>query len=83
MATTKRRPFRTLFALCFMLILAAGVIGYASGWITFKHAEQKTTIEIETGEIKDAAEHAVETGKQFIDKSGDKPNETTTEPAQD
>ncbi|MBI2481825.1 MAG: hypothetical protein HYV60_25215, partial [Planctomycetia bacterium] len=64
MTKVQRHPFRTLFACCFMLIFAAGVIGYASGWINFKQEQKKTTIEIKTSEIKDAAEEAVETGKQ-------------------
>jgi|CXWL01.1.fsa_nt_gi hypothetical protein len=79
----KRHPFRTLFAFCFLLTLAAGVIGYASGWINFKHEEEKTMIEIETREIQDAAEQAVETSKQLIDKSGEKLNELTTDSAQE
>ena len=83
MIKPKRHPFRTLFAFCFLLTLAAGVIGYASGWINFKHEEQKTTIEIETSQIKDAAEEAVETGKQLLDKTGEKVNELTTDSAQE
>ena len=78
MVTTRRRPLRTLFAYCFLLILAGTLIGYAAGWINFKHETQKTTIEIETSEIKEAAKEAVESGKEFIEESGEKLSEITT-----
>ena len=82
MTKPQRHPFRTLFAFCFVLICAAGVIGYASGWINFKHETQKDTIQIETSKIKETAEEALKTGQEFIEKSGERLSEITTDETQ-
>ena len=53
-----------------LLALIAGTILYAAGWLKFDQNSDRTTIEIESREIEDAARSAVEQGKQTLDAQG-------------
>jgi hypothetical protein len=48
-----------------VLLGVFAVVGYAAGWIVVRHDGQsgKETIEIDTGQVNDAAKRAVEEGK--------------------
>lgn len=62
-------------AFLFSLIFAGFVVvGYAAGWVSFEHDErqQKATIEIETGEFKEAAQEVVHTSRDWIHRAGEK-----------
>lgn len=60
---------RKLFVLTAVVVAAFAVVGYARGWILFQHNEQeeRSTIQIETGEMKREAKHAVEQSKELIE----------------
>jgi hypothetical protein len=62
-----------LLVICCVVIAIFAVVGYTAGWITWQYDRQTetSTIEIETGEVKKAAEETVEKGKALIDKTGD------------
>jgi len=77
----KRGPARGAFSLllrlllvCCLLIAGFAVVGYAAGWVQFQHDEQqqKATIEVETGEVKQAAEEAVGKGKELMNQASEK-----------
>lgn len=54
-----------------VILIFLGVIAYASGWISFQTTGEKATIEMNTGEMKKAADKAMEKGKEFIEKVND------------
>jgi hypothetical protein len=50
------------------VVVVLALVGmYAAGWLTFEARDETTTIEIKTGEIKDAAEQAVDQSRELID----------------
>jgi hypothetical protein len=61
---------RGLLATVALLLLAAGIICYANGWLIFNKGPESTTIEIKTKEIQratdEAVEETVEGGKEFV-----------------
>ena len=68
-------PFRAMYYLikkvfffCCVVIAALAVIGYSAGWVKIQHDQQqeKSMIEIETGEMKQAVEETVEKGKKLV-----------------
>ena len=57
---------RFLAVLALVVVLA--LVGmYAAGWLTFQARDETTTIEIKTGEMKDAAEGAVDQSRAFVE----------------
>jgi uncharacterized protein HemX len=57
---------RFLAVLAVVVVLA--LVGmYAAGWLTFQARDETTTIEIKTGEMKDAAEEAVDKSRELLD----------------
>ncbi len=56
-----------LLSLICLLLLIFGVIAYASGWISISPNQDGTTIELKTGEMKDAASKAVDKTKDLLD----------------
>lgn len=64
---------RELFVLTAVFVAAFAVVGYANGWITFQHdqQEERATIWIETGDMNQATQHAVERGREMIEGRGD------------
>ena len=50
-----------------VVVLLALVGMYAAGWLTFQAHDETTTIEIKTGEMKDAAEEAVGKSRELIE----------------
>jgi hypothetical protein len=66
--------FIAVVAILLVLVLA-GI--YAAGWMTFESNDTRATIEIKTGEIKDAAENAGEKAKKIVEDAA----ETIREPA--
>lgn len=67
------------------VIVALALVGmYAAGWLTFQARDETTTIEVKTGEIKDAAEEAVDQSREMIEdarKEIKKQTEPAVEPA--
>lgn len=51
-----------------VLVVIAGiiVIGFASGWITVQKHDDRTTIDIDTREMRSTADEAVEEGKEAL-----------------
>jgi hypothetical protein len=70
-----------LFLFCCVLIAAFAVVGYAAGWIRFQQHErdQKATIEIETGKVRETADEAVEKGKVLLDNAKETVKDLTDE----
>lgn len=64
---------RILGTVC-ILALLFGVIAYASGWIRFHSGVNTTTIEMDTGEMKESADEAIRKGKELLKKAGEKLN---------
>lgn len=64
----------TLFLFCCVLIAGFTIVGYAVGWVTISQdrQQQKTTIEVETGKVKEAAEEAVDKSQELLQRAGDK-----------
>ena len=58
-----------------LVLLVAGI--YAAGWLTFQASDDKATIEIKTGEIKQAAEDAGEKAQKVVEDAA----KTIREPA--
>jgi hypothetical protein len=48
-----------------LLLLVVGI--YAAGWLTFQSNETTATIEIKTGEIKQAVEEASEKAEKVVE----------------
>ena len=69
----------TLFLILCLLIAGFAVVGYAAGWVKFQHDEtqEKTTIELETGEVKRATEEAVDQGRKMLNETGEQIQEIT------
>jgi uncharacterized protein HemX len=64
------------------LIVVLALVGmYAAGWMKFQASDETTTIEIKTGEIKDAAENAVDQSRELIEDA-QKEIEKQTAPAE-
>jgi hypothetical protein len=69
-----------------LVAILAGIVFYASGWISWDRTEDRTTIEIETREIQEATEKAVEEGKRVVEdalegvRSEEPEQETPAEP---
>jgi hypothetical protein len=60
------------FLLLLLLVVAAvGVVGYAMGWITLESTSDRTTIEIDKNEMKDAGRKAAEETEEFVDEVGE------------
>ncbi len=68
------RRFLAVSAILFVL-LVAGL--YAAGWMTFQADERTATIEVKTGEIKQAAEDAGEKAQKIVEDAA----QTIREPA--
>lgn len=71
---------RTFFLIACILIAAFAAVGYAAGWITFEHdkVRHEATIQIDTGEVNQAAENALERGQELIEQAGEKIQDATT-----
>ncbi|UUO07139.1 hypothetical protein M4951_02230 [Blastopirellula sp. J2-11] len=58
-----------LATLAVIIVLACGII-YAMGYATVENSSDKTTIEVNTQQIKEDAGQAVESGKQMLNDAG-------------
>ncbi|EAQ80512.1 hypothetical protein [Blastopirellula marina] len=58
-----------LATLALVVVLACGVI-YAMGYATVENSSDKTTIEVNTQQMKEDADQAVESGKQMLNDAG-------------
>ena len=56
----------------FVLLLLFGAVAYSSGWVSLQTHDNNTTVEVKTGEIKEAADIAIEKGKTLLDKADEK-----------
>lgn len=54
-----------------LLVLIAGAVFYAAGWIKFERSPDRTLIEIESQRIEEATRDAVEQGRQTIEETFD------------
>ena len=71
---------RFLAVLALVVVLA--LVGmYAAGWLTFQARDETTTIEIKTGEIKDAAEGAVDKSRELIEDARQEIEKQTSQAA--
>ena len=70
--------FVTLIALAFVVTLGAGITAYAMGWMTVDSEPEKTTIEVNTGEVNEALDAAGEEGQQLLEETGEALKETGT-----
>ena len=71
------RGFLTpLLALLFVGLIALAVAGYAMGWLTIGRSPERTTIEIHTQGIEDAAEAAQQEGAELMEKTGEQLRES-------
>jgi uncharacterized membrane protein len=77
------RLVKRLIVLACVLIAIFAVVGYAKGWIVIRNdpQAQKTTIQIDTSQVKDAVKDAVEEGKTAIDKVRGKIEHSGQQPA--
>ena len=62
---------RAILILVFVVVILALV-----GWVTFSRDGDRTSINIETQEIKDDSRKMIESGKSFIEKAEEKIDET-------
>jgi hypothetical protein len=68
--------FIAILAVAFLLI---GAVIFAAGWMNFHHDERKAVIEIQTGEMKEAADNAVEKGRELIHHAAEKVETSTSD----
>lgn len=59
---------RTLGTIALLAIIV-GVFCYANGWLTLQKNSATTTIELKTGQMRDAADRAIEQGKDAIENA--------------
>jgi hypothetical protein len=64
---------RGLLATVALLLVIAGIVCYANGWLVFHRGPDSTTIEVKTRQIDRAADEAIEEtmqeSKEFIDRA--------------
>ena len=60
-----------LFAFAFVICLAAGITAYAMGWMSIESQPGSTTIEVQTGEIEEAAEETSRQGRELLNETGE------------
>jgi hypothetical protein len=64
------------------LLLAIAAVGlYMAGWLMFDNGSDTATIQIKTGEIKQAAEKAVDQGRAVLDDAVKPDSDPATAPA--
>jgi hypothetical protein len=65
---------KNLFLFGCVLLALFLVFGYAAGWVTFSHSDNQetTTIQIDTGEVKEAADDAVAKGGELLEETGER-----------
>ena len=64
-----------------VVLVLLGILIYAGGWMNFHQDERKAVIEIQTGEMKDAADNAVEKGRELIHEAAKTVESSTSETA--
>src|SRR5688500_3035813 len=57
----RRHVMKEFLATLAIIAIIAGVGFYAAGWLTVQQADNETTIEVRTGDIKRAADETAET----------------------
>lgn len=55
-----------------IVVVALILIGVLVGWITFSKAPDHSSINLETGAIRQNTKQAVESGAQLLHRAGDK-----------
>jgi hypothetical protein len=71
---------RFIAVLAIVIAIVLGII-YAAGWMTVQSDSDSATIEIQTGEIKEAAQKAVDKGQELIDDAARSVNESSQSPS--
>jgi hypothetical protein len=61
----------SLMAFLFVALVGLAIAGYALGWLTIDRQPQRTTIEIDTQKLEEAASEAQKEGAELIEKSGE------------
>ena len=61
--------FVKLLGTLFLVLLIVAGVAYANGWISVQKSGDTATVEMKTGEMKEAAEQAVQEGKALFDKA--------------
>jgi hypothetical protein len=74
---TMARVIATISVVLVLILVAI----YAAGWMNVRQDEQKATIEIQTGEMKEAAEKAADKGRELIHEAT-KAVESATSPSE-
>lgn len=64
---------RNLLATLALLAIVLAVGLYAAGWLNVQRNDSSTTIELETDRIEEAAERAVEDGRDLLDDAIEQP----------
>lgn len=66
-----RRRGKGLTLFLVLLVAVSAVTAYSAGWLKMDSTSDQTTIEVETGEIKDAASEAAAEAEKLVRKTGD------------
>ncbi|MCA9261011.1 MAG: hypothetical protein KDA61_17470 [Planctomycetales bacterium] len=67
---TEFRPISTLLTMLLLVVVGLAFLSYAMGWVTVDAEPNKTTIEIDTKEMKQSADKAVESAQDAADRVG-------------
>lgn len=60
-----------LLALVFLLAICVSVAAYSMGWMTVENTPDRTTIEVDTAEMREAAGEVSKQGEQTLEKTGE------------
>lgn len=60
-----------LLALVFLLAICVSVAAYSMGWMTVENTPDRTTIEVDTAEMREAAGEAGKQGEEALKKTGE------------
>lgn len=83
---TRSNPLATLFTLAVVIFVGAGIAAYAMGWLSFRQTDDSAIMEVQTREIKQAADKAVDKTEDLIHETGEAlqdAGKSLTKPASD
>lgn len=67
---TEFRPISRLLTMLILVVVGLAFLSYAMGWVTVESQPDKTTIEIDAKEMKQAADKAVDSAKETAGRVG-------------
>lgn len=73
------QPISALLTTLLLVVVGLAFLGYAMGWVTVDSEPDKTTIELDTKEMKESADQAVDSARETADRVGRAANNAARE----